>query len=464
MSYNSKYTGAQVEALLDIVNQGGSGGGEVQKTTEAEILAMGFTKNQGTITEVRMNGVSKGTSGVVDLGTVITEHQDISGKQNLITDLDDIREGAALGATALQSIPDEYVTESELEGKGYATTTQLNDKVDKVDGKQLSAEDFTTALKQKLESLKNYDDTAVSQGLASLQQSVNTLLNDNPNDAINSFNEIIAFLAGIEDDQSLSSIIASIEQQIAAKMDKVTLATVATSGSYNDLSNKPTIPSEQVNADWNATSGKAQILNKPTIPSAVTESTVSGWGFTKNTGSYSKPDGGIPKSDLENDVQNSLDKANTALQEHQDVSGKQDELVSGINIKTINGQSILGSGNITIEGGSGGGGTSSGGVVWTPQYVGEIEGGIILNPFVSYYAGEIYEDCEIDLELPDGNRTYSEYRLGFILLNDCSLTFIIDILWANGELPILEAGNCYELSIIDEDGIRKGVMTKFPIE
>ena len=34
------------------------------------------------------------------------------------------------------------------------------------------------------------------------------------------------------------------------------------------------------------------------------------------------------------------------------VSDKQDSLVSGINIKTINNQSILGSGNITIEGGS----------------------------------------------------------------------------------------------------------------
>ena len=64
---------------------------------------------------------------------------------------------------------------------------------------------------------------------------------------------------------------ASIEQQIAGKMDKVTLSAVATSGSYNDLKDKPTIPSEQVNADWNATSGKAQILNKPTIPAAVTE-------------------------------------------------------------------------------------------------------------------------------------------------------------------------------------------------
>lgn len=44
------------------------------------------------------------------------------------------------------------------------------------------------------------------------------------------------------------------------------LATVATSGSYNDLSNKPTIPAAQVNSDWNAASGVAQILNKPTIP------------------------------------------------------------------------------------------------------------------------------------------------------------------------------------------------------
>ena len=68
------------------------------------------------------------------------------------------------------------------------------------------------------------------------------------------------------------------------------------SGSYNDLSNKPNIPSE------------------------VTENTVSSWGFTKNTGTYSKPSGGIPKTDLASEVQTSLNKAETALQEHQDLS------------------------------------------------------------------------------------------------------------------------------------------------
>ena len=45
-----------------------------------------------------------------------------------------------------------------------------------------------------------------------------------------------------------------------------TLAPVATSGQYSDLTGTPTIPAAQVNADWDATTGVAQILNKPTIP------------------------------------------------------------------------------------------------------------------------------------------------------------------------------------------------------
>lgn len=52
-----------------------------------------------------------------------------------------------------------------------------------------------------------------------------------------------------------------------------TLAAVATSGDYDDLLNKPTIPAAQVNADWSANSGVAQILNKPTIPTVPTIST-----------------------------------------------------------------------------------------------------------------------------------------------------------------------------------------------
>lgn len=103
----------------------------------------------------------------------------------------------------------------------------------------------------------------------------------------------------------------------AAKAKVDALAPVATSGNYDDLT------------------------NKPTIPAPVTEQTVSGWGFTKNTGTYSKPTGGIPKTDLAAAVQASLGKADTSLQEHQSLAayrtaaaqdiidnGKQDKITS----------------------------------------------------------------------------------------------------------------------------------------
>lgn len=79
----------------------------------------------------------------------------------------------------------------------------------------------------------------------------------------------------------------------------------------------PTVPS------W------AKAVNKPTytatevgaLPSSTvipTEEIVSSWGFTKNTGTYSKPSGGIPSSDLSSAVRASLGKADAALQTETD--------------------------------------------------------------------------------------------------------------------------------------------------
>lgn len=53
---------------------------------------------------------------------------------------------------------------------------------------------------------------------------------------------------------------------------------------------------------------------------ATLEADVAANGFTKNTGTYSKPSGGIPKSDLAEAVQTSLRKADTALQSHQSLA------------------------------------------------------------------------------------------------------------------------------------------------
>lgn len=44
--------------------------------TESTVSGWGFTKNSGTITGITMNGSSKGTSGTVNLGTVVTAETD----------------------------------------------------------------------------------------------------------------------------------------------------------------------------------------------------------------------------------------------------------------------------------------------------------------------------------------------------------------------------------------------------
>ena len=76
-----------------------------------------------------------------------------------------------------------------------------------------------------------------------------------------------------------------------------------------------------VQADWNATSGLAQILNKPTIPAAVTESTVSGWGFTKNTGTVT----GVKINNTTKNPTNGVVDLGTVITSHQDISGKADK-------------------------------------------------------------------------------------------------------------------------------------------
>jgi hypothetical protein len=92
---------------------------------------------------------------------------------------------------------------------------------------------------------------------------------------------------------TIISILEDIEALQEDKANTADLGATAFSNNYNDLDNlptipaaqiqsdwnqannaaldfiknKPTIPAAQVNSDWNATSGVAEILNKPTIPS-----------------------------------------------------------------------------------------------------------------------------------------------------------------------------------------------------
>lgn len=61
-----------------------------------------------------------------------------------------------------------------------------------------------------------------------------------------------------------------LDNALSAKADTSSLATVATSGLYSDLTGTPTIPAAQVNSDWSANSGVAEILNKPSLATVAT--------------------------------------------------------------------------------------------------------------------------------------------------------------------------------------------------
>lgn len=178
----------------------------------------------------------------------------------------------------------------------------------------------------------------------------------------------------------------------ATAVQPADLATVATSGSYNDLSNKPTIPAAQVNSDWDATSGVAQILNKPTLgtaaskdatdfataaqgakaDTAVQPAAIADMETKTNAAATYQPKGDYAtKTELSTGLATKADTAtvNTELAE------KQDKLVSGTNIKTVNGETLLGSGNVKIESG----GAMPVGAIFTTPRTGTIEGAVEAN-------------------------------------------------------------------------------------
>lgn len=104
-------------------------------TSAIESIALELGEMVGDINtskadNTRVDLISERLDDIVsEMGDFATESQ-LNNKQDVITDLDTIRQGAAKGATALQSVPSEYVTEAELNQKGYATTTQLSNKQD----------------------------------------------------------------------------------------------------------------------------------------------------------------------------------------------------------------------------------------------------------------------------------------------------------------------------------------------
>ena len=202
-------------------------------------------------------GAQAGATAVqpADLDTYATKvelNTGLSGKQDTINDLSEIRSGAAAGATALQ--PSEVAT--------VATTGDYNSLNNRPNLTVYATKtEVNTGLATKQDTISDLSTirSGAAEGATAVQPGdLATVATTGSYDDLADKPTIPA--AQVNSDWNSNSGVSQI-------LNKPTLATVATTGDYDDLSNKPSIPAAQVNSDWNAVSGVSEILNKPTIPS-----------------------------------------------------------------------------------------------------------------------------------------------------------------------------------------------------
>ena len=251
--------------------------------TDLDLIRSGAAKG-----ETALQSVPSGyaTEQWVNEQGFLKEHQDISNlatkaelatKQDVINDLDTIRSGAALGATALQEVPSTYALKSEI--------PDISTKQDKL----VSGSNIKTVNGTSLLGSGNIEINASADNVPTLQTSVQGTTNN------------YIYSSGQNDKYG---VISDFYTDIAYTSDK---ASIHTDWYY-----------------WGNT-------DKYMVDGAA------GWSIEGAT-------------TLQAGLMTASDK--TKL-DGIDLSTKQDKLVSGSNIKTINGTSLLGSGDITIEGGSG---------------------------------------------------------------------------------------------------------------
>lgn len=154
----------------------------------------------------------------------------------------------------------------------------IDTKVDKVEGKGLSTNDYVTADKTKVTNVNEVIEAAAKSvtatGISITLDKRNLVTNAVENIELDLPASTTA-LAGLmlpSDKTKLNGIAAGAEVNVNADwnategdaliLNKPTLSTVATSGSYNDLTSKPTIPTVDVNKEYVDT----QLATKSDLP------------------------------------------------------------------------------------------------------------------------------------------------------------------------------------------------------
>lgn len=271
----------------------------------------GFTTNVGTITGITMNGVSKGTSGVVNLGTVLTSHQDISGKAD---------KSEAIGSLTLALDSTNYkitLSGTKVDGTSFTVSNVIDLPLESV----VVSGSYNNTTKKVMLTLQNGStiDFSVADLVAGLQSEITStnklsadLISDgNTNKVVtstekNSWNNAVSNSHTHSNKTVLDGITSTDITNWNNKTDNVGTVTGV---KMNNTTNNPT---DGVVDLGTVITSETQLSKGTTTGSgnAVTDITVNGHQIT-------------------------LAKGSTFLTSHQ-------------SIKTINGNSLVGTGNVEI--------------------------------------------------------------------------------------------------------------------
>lgn len=287
---------------------------------DPEVVQEKLTAGDGIVIDAN-NEISVDTS-VVATQTDLTDG--LATKQDVISDLSDIRAGAALGATAVQDpnyvhTDNNYTDSDEAKLAGIEAGAEVNVQADWNEsdstsdsfiqnkptipsGSQLVPSAAPSDAGEVLTVDSNGDPTwAPAQAPISAGDGVDITNNvvsakvDGTSVTFNSDGELEATAAPqvqsdwaesdpsdvsfIQNKPGQTSLVAGANITIVddAQNNTVTISATGSAQVQADwtetdssdpsyIQNKPTIPAAQVNSDWNASSGVAQILNKPNIP------------------------------------------------------------------------------------------------------------------------------------------------------------------------------------------------------
>ena len=264
-------------------------------------------KKTGTITEIKMNSASKGTSGVVDLGTVLTAHQNIKILNTNNTTSQTASASEALSGSGTINLHKVAKTGNYNDLSNRPTIPTVNNGMLTIQKNGTTVQTF---------SANQSGNVTANITVPTKASDVNALSLDGG--TINKSKTVKMDASANSDGANLKwGTVNSKNPYIGYASDQVDGTFVVGSLLGTNYASGLAIGGGSGNLLWKG----AKVATTSDIPAAVTESTVSGWGFTKNTGtvtSVAVKMNGTTKGTVTSSGTIDL---GTVITNHQDISG-----------------------------------------------------------------------------------------------------------------------------------------------